>query len=31
MLDNEIERLKAKKDAAKKGVDRMKDALSKYM
>lgn len=31
MLDNEIERLKAKKDAAKKGIDRMKAALSEYM
>ena len=31
MFDNEIERLKAKKDAAKKGVDRMKAALSAYM
>lgn len=31
MFDNEIERLKAKKDAAKKGVERMKGALSAYM
>lgn len=31
MLDNEIERLKAKKDAANKGIDRMKAALSAYM
>ena len=31
MIDNEIERLKAKKDAANKGIDRMKAALSAYM
>ena len=31
MFDNEIERLKTKKDAAKRGIDRMKAALSAYM
>ena len=31
MLDNEIERLKAKKESANKGIDRMKAALSAYM
>lgn len=31
MIDNEMERLKAKKESAKKGVDRMKAALSSYM